>query len=47
VKTAEGPETEWTETAKAVWKDEVMNELLKQIRKQQTTMALLVQTLQM
>lgn len=40
-------EADWRDTAKLVWKDNLMNELLKQIHGQQTAMALLVQTLQM
>ena len=47
VKSLDGPEADWKETAKLIWKDDVMDELLKQIREQQTTMALLVQTLKM
>ncbi|KIW02212.1 hypothetical protein, variant [Verruconis gallopava] len=40
-----GPE--WKERVKQLWKDDIMNEILTQIREQQSTMALLVQTLQM
>jgi hypothetical protein len=46
-KAGDSSEADWKETAKLAWKDETMNELLKQIHEQQTAMALLVQTLQM
>jgi hypothetical protein len=47
VKAPPGVGPEWKQIAKRLWKDETMNEILMQIREQQATMALLVQTLQM
>jgi hypothetical protein len=46
-KAGDTADPEWKEQAKSIWKDGIMNELLSQVHEQQTTMALLVQTLQM
>jgi hypothetical protein len=47
IRMPEGAGAEWKEKVKRLWKDDIMNEILMQIREQQATMALLVQTLQM
>jgi hypothetical protein len=47
IKTPQGSGPEWKEFTQRMWKEEIMNEILMQIREQQATMALLVQTLQM
>jgi hypothetical protein len=47
IKSADGADLEWREKSRIVWKEEIMRELLRQIRDQQVTMGLLVQTLQM
>lgn len=40
-------EKDWKETARRIWKDDVMSEFLQQIQEQQETMSVLVQSLQM
>jgi hypothetical protein len=47
IKSSDGADLEWREKSRIVWKEEIMQELLRQIRDQQVTMGLLVQTLQM
>lgn len=42
-----GAVPQWSGRSRAVWKEEVMRELSRQIKDQQTTLGLLVQTLQM
>lgn len=47
IKSADGADPDWQEKSRIVWKEEVMRELSRQIRDQQSTLGLLVQTLQM
>lgn len=47
IKTPDGVDADWKEISRRLWKEEIMTEILMQIREQQATMALLVQTLQM
>lgn len=47
IESTNGADPQWREKSRVVWKEEVMRELSRQIKDQQTTLGLLVQTLQM
>lgn len=47
IKSADGADPHWSEKSRIAWKEAVMRELSRQIKDQQTTLGLLVQTLQM
>lgn len=47
VKSADGADPHWREKSRVVWKEEVMRELSRQIKDQQSTLGLMVQALQM
>ncbi|QDS71001.1 hypothetical protein FKW77_007773 [Venturia effusa] len=47
IKSADVAESHWRGKSRVVWKEEVMQELLRQIQDQQTTLGFLVQSLQM
>ncbi|TLD38759.1 hypothetical protein E2P81_ATG01302 [Venturia nashicola] len=47
IKSVDGADPHWREKSRLAWKEGVMRELLQQIKDQQSTLRLLVQTLQM